>query len=167
MKFDTKREAAQNWVNSFTRIPDSVIYKLHDANENDLFEITPKTVGDVVYVYVRNNWGLEGEVIERNNEMLKIKFSDGETIEIHESECETANEDYFPMWGTMWAFDESLDNEWLEDHLVDMADCGFRIYESEDYGHVFGIDGAGYDFYEEHWIPLYDKRGLRWHKEEE
>ena len=23
------------------------------------------------------------------------------------------------------------------------------------------IDGAGYDFYEAHWIPLYNKRGLK------
>ena len=44
-----------------------------------------------------------------------------------------------------------------------MADCGFRIYEQEDYGYIFGIDGAGYDFYEAHWIPLYKARGLKWH----
>lgn len=48
-----------------------------------------------------------------------------------------------------------------------MADCGFRIYEQEDLGYVFGIDGAGYDFYSEHWIPLYKARGLHWHKEED
>lgn len=47
-----------------------------------------------------------------------------------------------------------------------MADCGFRIYESDDFGgYIFGIDGAGYDFYDAHWIPLYKARGLRWHKE--
>ena len=36
-------------------------------------------------------------------------------------------------------------------------------YESEDYQYIFGINGAGYDFYEQHWIPLYDARGLHWH----
>ena len=45
-----------------------------------------------------------------------------------------------------------------------MADCGFRIYQSEDYGYVFGIDGAGYNFYEAHWIPLYKARGFQWHE---
>lgn len=79
-------------------------------------------------------------------------------------------DDVFPMWGTMWTFGEPIDEEWLDgeylgSHLKEMAQCGFRIYESEDFGHVFGIDGAGYDFYEEHWIPLYDARGLKWHKE--
>ena len=70
------------------------------------------------------------------------------------------------MWGTMWSFTDSSDNSWLEDkkNLQTMADCGFRIYEQEDYGYIFGIDGAGYDFYEAHWIPLYKARGLEWHK---
>lgn len=73
--------------------------------------------------------------------------------------------DTFPMWGTMWSFGDIVDEWWLENNLEVMKECGFRIYESEDYGYVFGIDGAGYDFYEIHWIPLYNARGLRWHKE--
>lgn len=35
-----------------------------------------------------------------------------------------------------------------------MSQCGFRIFRSEEFGYFFGIDGAGYDFYEAHWIPL-------------
>jgi hypothetical protein len=72
---------------------------------------------------------------------------------------------FLPMWGTMWSFRNELDNDWLKDekNLKAMADCGFRIYEQEDYGYIFGIDGMGYDFYESHWIPLYKARGLRWH----
>lgn len=67
------------------------------------------------------------------------------------------------------AFGDSIDEEWLgrDDNLRVMADCGFRIYEQEDIGYLFGIDGAGYDFYGEHWIPLYKARGLHWHKEKE
>ena len=75
--------------------------------------------------------------------------------------------DTFPMWGTMWSFGNSADEWWLENNLETMKECGFRIYESEDYGYVFGIDGAGYDFYESHWMPLYEAIGLRWHKEED
>ena len=44
-----------------------------------------------------------------------------------------------------------------------MSECGFRIFESEEFGYFFGIDGAGYDFYEQHWLPLYKARGLKWH----
>ena len=77
--------------------------------------------------------------------------------------------DYLPMWGTMWSFGNSADDYWLEekDGLELMAECGFRIYEQEDFGYLFGIDGAGYSFMEAHWIPLYKARGLHWHEEEE
>lgn len=46
-----------------------------------------------------------------------------------------------------------------------MSEYGFRIFESGEFGYWFGIDGAGYDFYKSHWIPLYKKRGLKWHDE--
>lgn len=68
-----------------------------------------------------------------------------------------------PSWGTMWMTNNSVDDYWIENHLHEMAQCGFRIYEHEDYGYIFGIDGGGYDFYSEHWIPLYKARGLKWH----
>lgn len=68
------------------------------------------------------------------------------------------------MWGTMWQFGDSADEWWLENHLEEMAACGFRIYESNEFGYFFGIDGAGYSFYEEHWIPLYKAVGLQWHE---
>ena len=63
----------------------------------------------------------------------------------------------FPIWSTMWSFNDFWDNVWLteEKNRKKMADCGFRIYKQEDYGYIFGIDGAGYDFYQAHWIPLY------------
>lgn len=73
-----------------------------------------------------------------------------------------------PMWGTMWSFGDRLDDWWLEEKggIEAMSRCGFRIYESDEHGFFFGIDGAGYDFYEAHWIPLYKERGLQWHKDE-
>ncbi len=85
--------------------------------------------------------------------------------EVTNSDNEVENYDQLPIWGTMWSFGESLDNDWLEekDGITQMSKCGFRIFKSEEFGYFFGIDGAGYDFYEAHWIPLYDERGLKWH----
>ena len=73
--------------------------------------------------------------------------------------------DVLPVWGTMWQFSDSIDTEWLAGRggLKAMTDCGFRIFENDEFGYFFGIDGAGYDFYAEHWIPLYKARGLQWH----
>lgn len=125
MKFDTKYDACETWVNGFNRVPLDVVIKLWKYSDYDDFnEITPYTEEEIEEIY-----------------------------------------DTFPMWGTMWSFGDSADEWWLENNLEKMKECGFRIYESEDYGYVFGIDGAGYDFYESHWLPLYDAIGLRWHKE--
>lgn len=85
-------------------------------------------------------------------------FADDENDEYRE---------FLPMWGTMWSFSDPCDNWWLEekDGIRIMSELGFRIYSHEEWGYFFGVDGAGYDFYEQHWIPLYKARGLHWHKE--
>lgn len=83
--------------------------------------------------------------------------------------------DYYaglPMWGTMWSFHEQLDNDWLDGRFGEpameiMEECGFTVIELGEWGYFFGIDGAGYDFYESHWIPLYKARGLHWSDEDE
>lgn len=74
---------------------------------------------------------------------------------------------YFPMWGTVWTFNDSADEWWAENHIDVMQECGFRVYDQEDFGIIFGIDGAGYNFYEAHWVPLYKARGLQWHEQEQ
>ena len=89
-------------------------------------------------------------------------------IPVTEDEIEVERDYGLPMWGTMWSFGDNIDNDWLrgefgQDGLRLMADCGFRIYESDDWDIIFGIDGCGYDFYESHWIPLMDARGLHWY----
>ena len=112
-----------------------------------------------------------GENGDENDSLYDIRVDgkDDVVIVLDRNDFEVQNDDYLPMWGTMWSFGDSADEYWLEKlgGLQIMADCGFRIYEQEDLGYVFGIDGAGYDFYSEHWIPLYKARGLHWHKEED
>jgi hypothetical protein len=96
--------------------------------------------------------------------VLKLLNAGDEIVEITPNSTEDCDS-FLPMWGFMWCFSDSTDISWPEDenNLRAMADCGFRIYEQEDYGYIFGIDGAGYDFMEDHWIPLYKARGLMWH----
>lgn len=105
-------------------------------------------------------------------EML-IKATDGgeDLIEITpytEEEQEDENREYFPMWQYLWQFSDSADERWAEgeDGLQALKECGFRVYHSEEWGDFIGIDGAGYSFLREHWMPLYIARGLRWSKED-
>lgn len=86
-----------------------------------------------------------------------------------ESEDDTEEDIYrewLPMWGWMWIPDSST-SEFIRENLEAVLNLGFRIYEDQDEGDVYiGIDGAGFDFYEAYWEPLYDLQGLRWYKEE-
>lgn len=75
-------------------------------------------------------------------------------------------DDFLPMWGTVWTFDEWIDEEWARRNINVLQECGFRVYDNEDLGLFFGIDGAGYDFYKTYWISLYEARGLQWHDED-
>ncbi len=76
------------------------------------------------------------------------------------------NENKFPAWNSLWAFSDYSDQTWAESNegLNAIFKCGFRIYESVDFGIVLGIDEPGYDFYESHWIPLFGERELHRHE---
>ena len=168
MKYETINDAVHAWVAEFNAIPMAIIDKLLEQNSEELHEITPPSVGDRVFVFDSPADEDTGEIIEHNENVFTIKLDDGTTCDLEAGDFEVQHDEFLPMWGTMWAFGDSIDNWWLEDGgLQIMADCGFRIYEQEDYDYIFGIDGAGYSFYDEHWIPLYKARGLKWHKEED
>lgn len=117
------------------------------------------TIYDATYAWVNSFNAIPTQMLDEWNESR-----DGYGLKKLTPSDET--EGYFPMWGTMWSFGDSCDDWWLEDNVELMHELGFSVFESEDYGYFFGIDGAGYDFYEAHWIPLYKARGLHWHKEE-
>ena len=163
----TIREACELWIErNMNAIPQSVLVKLQQLDPDDIEEITPICKGDRVYVCSAGEMG-EVIAIDEDAEEYTVQLDNGETITTEGFDLERQDYDRFPMWGTMWSFSCSFDEDWALSHLNEMAACGFRLYESEDYGLVFGIDGAGYDFYQEHWIPLYKARGLRWHDEAE
>lgn len=160
-------EATRRWVNEFSNVPLSVVEKLI-AGGDLIDEITPLTSGDCVCACVdgEDRYGIIQHAV--SNGVYCVKLDGGQIVHITVDEMDVQR-DVLPMWGTMWAFGSPIDNWWLSDAdengLQKMADCGFRIYEQEDYEYLFGIDGAGYDFYHEHWEPLYRARGLQWHDE--
>lgn len=172
MKFDTIKEACQLWVErDMNQVPMSVVEKLQAQSDyTDITEITPPSKYDHISIFSGDYAGEDGEIVrcvgddEYIVELDSSKYPDPVTV--FEDEFEVQRDDGLPMWGTMWEFKDVCDEQWLENNLQAVANCGFRIYESEDYGYLIGIDGAGYDFYEAHWLPLYKARGLHWHKED-
>ncbi len=166
MQYKSIYDATHAWVSEMISVPLSVVVKLQSCNPYDLLEVTPPSRGDRIHLF--GSLVGDGEVMRYigRSDKYALLLDDYRVTTADEEDFEVIRENEFPMWNTMWAFSDPCDERWLETHLHTLADCGFRVYESEDYGWLFGIDGCGYDFYAEHWIPLYKARGLQWHEEE-
>ena len=166
--YEKLSEACRAWVQEFNAIPQSAVEKIMEFDES-VQEITPPCLYDRVSIVFDEHAGERGEIIEANvnntEGLYRIKLDSKEVIEKYGDDIEVIeHEGWLPMWGTMWTVGDKIDEEWIESNLQAVADCGFRIYESEDFGILIGIDGAGYDFFSSHWEPLYKARGLHWHK---
>ena len=162
----TINDAAHEWVREFNAIPQDMIATLMQNDPGSWRELTAKGYGDRVYCYDHNEYG-EIEAYDVETEIYTVALDTGESVEVADEDMELDHYDELPMWGTMWSFGDSADDWWLSDGngIRMMSFCGFRIYEHDEWGFFFGIDGAGYDFYSAHWIPLYKARGLKWHDE--
>ena len=167
----TVADAAREWVKEFNAVPQGMLEQLRNADPDSWHEVTSPVCGDRVYVYFPSDLGVnsaahEGTIksIDRKEQRFSVNLDDGKTVLCGELDFEVIRDEDFPAWGTMWSFDNGLDVDWLvQGGLEKMCGCGFRVYEHDEWGFFFGIDGAGYDFYDAHWIPLYRARKLEWH----
>lgn len=163
----TAEDATRKWVEELNLIPQTIL------NKSLMTEVTPLSLHDYVEVIQGDYYGCHGSIVEvikdGSSEMItdfRVEFDGGHGAMAMSYQSLAHHYYYeFPIWGTMWTFGNSSDENWLANGgLQKMADCGFRIFRfEEDDLYIFGIDGAGYDFYEKHWVPLYLKRGLEWH----
>lgn len=165
----TVRDAAQEWVREMNAYPYDMIAKLMANDPDEWHEVTKPTRCDRVYAFGIGEGEITGVDKMDDKTVYTIELDSGDLVALEDFEFEVEYDDILPMWGTLWSFGDSCDDWWLEeDNGIElMSRCGFRIYQSDDFGYFFGIDGAGYDFYESHWIPLYKARGLKWHDVEE
>jgi hypothetical protein len=89
---------------------------------------------------------------------------------------QTGAEFYGIMWGTMFLVNDPVDKRRIQALLQPVEDEEDELYGTQEVGDtgisafdidgelVLGINGAGYDFYEHHWIPLYEALGYAWHE---
>ena len=89
--------------------------------------------------------------------------------EIDDAKQEIMDEQREVMWGTVFeAKDSMLAEKIIENSDAIINDAGFTVIDMRhsdkdgayDTGVFLGVNGAGYDFYEQHWIPFY--RILGW-----
>ncbi len=108
----TRLEAAREWVNSFNAVSTQMIAKLMKAEPDDWSEVTCPAAGDSVYVFDES---IAGKVIKVYcMAHCKVELDDGRIWRGDVREIEIEHDDGLPMWGTMWSFDDSCDEYWLD-----------------------------------------------------
>jgi hypothetical protein len=164
------QDAARRWLEQFDHVPASVIEKMAKADEamsyyeSDSLRLVagPRIVCDPC--------NLDYEGPSTLSEMREHAMQ-GRGIPC--DWCDHTPGDQwregfpthaFPVaWSTLFAPRDRLDQNWILEHAEAVAKLGLYVFQSEDYGCLLGIDGAGFDFDEAFWIPLYRLRGLKWH----
>lgn len=170
MKNTSMREAAETWVSTFSHIPGTLIEKLGAHDEAVLYYDSDdfRLIASPLIECCVCGAAYEGDKTLVELARLRI-FGQGVTC----TGCPQNEGDAwgighpanaFPCaWGTLFSPKDELDQLWLHNHYDEVASLGLFVFESEELGYLLGIDGAGLDFYEAYWIPLYKQRGLQWH----
>ena len=157
----TKRVACEQWVAESNAFSLWMVEKLAGEGLEGISKLTPIVEDD--YVTYFKDWGTYTvKSVDREEGTLVLISDDEEEVVADLNEVEKVDDDYFPMWNTLWEF-PNID----EDDAELVAKCGFEMYElTEDGTILIGINGCGYSFYEAHWLPLYDAKGMCWHDTE-
>lgn len=101
--------------------------------------------------------GLFEHILYPSEELLKPDFlcsyGHDEWTDDLEDEFQAYKDDleWHPMWG--WAFGVP---EFWENKVDELYNCGIGVISTDDGTFLF-IAGAGYDFYDAHWIPMFSK----------
>ena len=117
------------------------------------------------------NWFENALTVEPTNQALKDSGYYPTMMtenQIDEAKNELMDQQREVMWSTLFEAKDSTIKDWiLENHEKIINEARFTIIdlsrENEgeyETGVFLGINGAGYDFYEAHWIPLYKIFGV-------
>lgn len=153
-------DEASKWVGTFNSYPKDMIEELMDLRPEEWREVTTPHKGDRVHVSLPLTCN-EGEIEDIYEDgKYHIELDNNSYIDAEKEDIEVERDSRLPMWGTMWSFTEIGDKYWMKkyDGIRKMSKCGFRVYIRGEWGYFFGIDGAGYNFYDKHWIPAYEAR---------
>ena len=174
-KFTTINEATALWVEQwFHHIPASSVDNLSIDIVTNI-----SSYGDEIMLHEDESFCLAAsprtECLECGSE-YKGKLKIDEMYELWEKgrgiDCANCGADCWRMGyprerGVLYAPKRKQDIKWILKHAVEVAQFGFYVYQSKDYGVLLGFDFSSIDLefgpYCMLWIPLYKLRGLNWH----
>lgn len=158
------KEATQRWITrDFSKIPLELIKKAcYDGQTTfgEDIEILAPTIEDYVFSTKKQGGSCDHKDIQYCSDCSKEDDCINELQEEYDNDVPI-----LPMWGTVFVPDDPFDKKWIEQNANKVAECGIILYRIDELDLVYlGINGAGYDFYQSHWIPLYNARGFLWHE---
>lgn len=77
---------------------------------------------------------------------------------------ENEEEPLYPMWNTLFEAKDQTMSDILLEKVDDLHKIGIHLMQVDETYVMMFIMGAGYSFYDSHWIPLY-RDVLQWIKE--
>lgn len=167
LSFNTAREQARYFFNrEFQGVSLSLVEKTWDDNIHEMIVMPSGSV--IIQEFFDNGIGDWDEMTEEFFGESKETLTEDEREEFFEWVEDTRKFDdyrygdfqanHYPMWSTVWNCDRFyIDSDYMDiDKLYSM---GIGVCQDVDGDYYLFIAGAGYDFYDAHWIPLFTKLG--------
>jgi hypothetical protein len=159
------KNEASDWLNGLNALNPSVNFMEDDYEQLEVVG------GDKVYVNTTQDEefedaadALESTGIWKANPDGTLIDDGGNTVSLDDALDSATTDDLIeerfsdadqwpPMWSTVWRLDYLL--SWLTPQdVADFANVTVYSDANDVRGYLIGVNGAGYDFYETHWLPL-------------
>lgn len=77
------------------------------------------------------------------------------------------DDEYYPMWSTMFVANDTELSEWLREHERYLSYLGlFLFYITAEESHAIGMNGAGFSFIDEYWSKLAMAYYYEWYEDD-
>jgi hypothetical protein len=171
--FNTARDQAEYFFNrEFNSIAHFDMLKC----ENGILEIMNPSDKIITKEFFNNGYSDLATELESYNELNDMELTednyldDSDFIQVITENSEFENYRYgdfesnnYPMWNTVWRCEGFyIESDYC--NVDKLYDLGIGVIDHES-GYYLFISGAGYSFYQAHWIPLFKMLG--WIKESE
>ena len=177
------RDEVMRWVNTLNAFPADMIEKLKEIDEYAWKEVTSVLSEDTIVVVDPDRVefvDLDGnefqprfysgtiEEVKKNDDnsytyIIVMENMDGNDVSVLVP-ADAVERDMdlveLPMWQTMFQFGSDADTFLMNKGVMVqlLSEHGFRVYKHDKWGYFFGIDAAGFNFYDDYWIPFYKAR---------
>ena len=133
---------------------------------SDFNDIRLENLQKVFPYWFENTLTVDVSIQDLRDEGYEVEGMDEN--EIDEAKNELMDQQREVMWGTIFEAKDNTIKDWILDNyeqiilyagftVIDLSRENEGEYET---GVFLGVNGMGYDFYDQHWIPLYKIFGV-------